>query len=117
MLNITYKYNNLEEAKALTAVMDQKMTVLQKFVDEGSNVLCEVEFQKTAQQNSGQVFRVETNVTIDGKLYRADATEESFEKAIDEVKSELDKELRRSKDKEISMVRRAGRALKEKFLN
>lgn len=116
MLNITYKYNNLEEAKALTPVMDQKLTMLQKFVDEGSSVLCEVEFEKVAERNNGNIFRVEANVTIDGKLFRADATESSFERAMDEVKAELDKELRRSKDKEVSMVRRAGRAFKEKFL-
>lgn len=116
MLNIIYKYNNLEEAKALTQVMDQKLSMLQKFIDEGSTVLCEVEFEKVAAQSSGNIFRVETNVTIDGKLFRAEATERSFEIAIDEVRNELDKELRRSKDKEVSTMRRAGRAFKEKFL-
>ena len=116
MLNTTYKYNNLEEAKVLAPVMDQKLTMLQKFVEEGSSVLSEVEFEKVAPGKNGAIFRVEANITIDGKLHRAEATEESFEKAMDEVKNELDKELRRAKGKETSMMRRAARRIKERFL-
>lgn len=116
MLNVTYKYNDIEEAKALAPVADVKMhQVLQKFVDEGLSVLCEVEFEKIANHQNGKIFRVEANVTIGGTLYRADASEESFEKAIDEVRDELDKELRRSKGKQQSLLKRAGRKLKEKL--
>jgi ribosomal subunit interface protein len=116
MLNINYKYNDLEEAKILAPVMDAKLQVLQKFIDEGTSVFCEVEFEKVSGQHSGRIFRVEVNATVGGKLYRADATEESFEKAIDEVRNEIDKELRRAKGKESSILKRAGRKLKETLL-
>lgn len=113
MVNITYKYNDLEEAKALTSLVESKLNVLQKFTSPDSSVLCEVEFEKVTAQQTGQVFRFEVNTTIDGKLYRADAVETSFEKAIDEVRSELDKELRRAKSKENSVLRRAARKFKK----
>lgn len=114
MLNVTYKYNDLEEAKALAPVMDAKMQhVLQKYIDEGSVVLCEVEFEKVSDHQSGKIFRVEANVSVDGALMRAEAVEDSFEKAIDEVRDEVDKKLRRTKGKQQSMLRRAGRKLKE----
>ena len=117
MLNVTYKYNDLEETKALTPVMDAKMQhVLQKFIDDGAMVLCEVEFEKVSDHQSGKVFRVEANVTVDGSLLRAEAVENSFEKAIDEVRDEVDKKLRRTKGKQQSMLRRAGRKLKESIL-
>jgi ribosomal subunit interface protein len=116
MVNITYKYNDLEEAKSLKLVMDQKLAMLEKFVSDGVPALCEVEFAKAADHQSGRVFRVETNLTINGKMYRAEATEESFERAIDEVRSELDKELSRAKDKESSLLKRAGRRVKETLL-
>lgn len=116
MVNITYKYNDLEEAKSLTSLVESKLQMLSKFVSDDASVLCEVEFEKTAPQQSGAVFRFEVNTTIDGKLYRAEATEVSFEKAIDEVRSELDKELRRAKDKNNSLLRRASRNLKERLL-
>jgi ribosomal subunit interface protein len=112
MVNITYKYNDLEEAKSLTGLVESKLNVLQKFTSPDSSVLCEVEFEKVAAQQTGQIFRFEVNATIDGKLYRADAVEDSFEKAIDEVRNELDKELRRAKDKNNSVLRRAARKLK-----
>jgi ribosomal subunit interface protein len=113
MVNITYKYNNLEEAKPLTSVVESKLEMLQKFTTAESSVLCEVEFEKVAPKQTGEIYRFEVNATIDGTLYRAEAVESSFEKAIDEVRSELDKELRRAKDKGNSVLRRAGRKLKE----
>jgi ribosomal subunit interface protein len=116
MLNITYKYNDLEEAKYLKLIMDQKLAVLEKFVNDGIPALCEVEFQKVTGHQSGRVFRVEANVTVNGKMYRAVSTEESFERAIDEVKSELYAELRGAKDKEFSLLKRAGRKLKESII-
>lgn len=116
MLNINYKYNDLEEAKAVAPIMDAKLQMLEKFTTEGSSVLCEVEFEKIATHQNGKIFRAEANVTIDGRLYRAEAVEDSFEKAIDEVRNELDKELRRSKDKQQSMLKRAGRRVKEALL-
>ena len=117
MLNVTYKYNDLEEAKALAPVMDAKMQhMLQKFIDDGATVLCEVEFEKVAEHQSGNIFRVEVNATIDGTLHRADAVEDTFEKSIDEVRDELAKKLRRLKGKQHSILKRAGRAVKEKLL-
>lgn len=112
MVNITYKFHDYEDAKALTGLVESKLAMLQKFTTPDSSVLCEVEFEKIPSHQSGKIFRFEVNATIDGKLYRADALETSFEKAIDEVRSELDKELRRAKDKDTSLLRRAGSKLK-----
>lgn len=112
MLQITYKYNDHEEAKALTSVVEAKLSSLHKFIDDGAVALCEIEFEKVSPQQSGNVYRMEANVTINGKMHRAEATEGSFEKALDEVRSELDKELRRAKGKQASILKRAGRKLK-----
>lgn len=116
MLQIIYKYNDQDEAKALTPIVEAKLSSLHKFIDGNIPALCEVEFEKIAPQQNGNVYRMEANITINGKLYRAEATEASFEKALDEVRSELDKELRRSKGKRTSILRRAGRKLKETIL-
>ncbi len=115
MVNFTYKYNDNEEAKKLTPMMEQKLIILQKFIDDGSSVLCEVEFEKVAPQSSGDIYRVEVNATIDGTMYRAEAIESNFEKAIDEVRNELDKELRRAKGKRKSRFMKAARKIKSNF--
>jgi len=114
---INYKYHDLEEAQALAGVFDQKCSSLEKYLHGDENVTCDVEFIKVAPtQQSGKVHRVEMNLMINGTLFRAEATEESFEKAIDEVRDELDKELRRAKEKQETLDKQAGREMKEKML-
>ena len=114
---ISYKYNGLPKGDALATLMDQKLEPLGKFIPEGSNTVCEVEFEKVSPQQQGKIFRVEANLSIDGSLHRAEAVDESFELAVDEVRDELNKKLRRSKDKSQSMLRRARQRVKEKFFS
>lgn len=109
---ITYKYNGIEEAKSLVDVVEQKFTTLQKLIPSEAVTVCEVEFEKTSAQQHGRVYRIESNLSIDGKLYRAEATENTFEEAIAKVRDELDYELSRAKDKQDTLHKRAGRALK-----
>jgi len=112
---ITYKYNSVEGADALAKLTDQKLEPLGKFIANNASTTCEVEFEKIAAHQQGKIHRVEANLLVDGTLHRADAVEESFELAIDEVRDELSKKLRRSKDKSKSLLRRAGLQVKEKF--
>lgn len=103
---ISFKHNNLEETKPLTTLVEQKFEPLLKFIQPQSVMRCSVEFEKVGAHQQGRIHRVEANLSVNGTLYRAEATEDSFEKAIDEVRNELDKELRRSKDKRTSLVKR-----------
>lgn len=112
---ITYKYNSIENADTLATLVDEKLSTLSKFIATGTPALCEVEFEKVASQQQGRIYRVEVNLTVDGTLFRTEATEETFEVAIDEVRAELDKKLRRDKDKQTSLIRRTGHKLKEQF--
>ena len=113
---INYKYNDLSEAQALSDIVEQKCSTLEKYLHGGESVTCDVEFQKVAPQQNGQVHKVEVNLMIDGTLFRAEATEESFEKAIDEVRADIDKALRRSKEKHATLDKQAGREAKEKMM-
>ena len=112
---INYKYNGVAEAEALATLMDAKCTAFEKYIGDAV-ASCDVEFEKVTAQQNGKVFRVEANLMLDGKLFRAEATEESFEEAIDEVRDELDKELRRAKTKQETLHKQAGRAMKEQMV-
>jgi ribosomal subunit interface protein len=114
---INFKYNDLKEAVGLSDLTEQKMQSLTKFLSEDQSITCDIEFEKVAPQKSGQVHRVEVNLMVEGTLFRAEATENSFELAIDEVRNELDKELRRAKDKQLTLDKSAGRAAKEQMLD
>ena len=110
---IQYKATNTELDEGLARLVDQKFESLARYVGEETDVKCEVEFEKETAHQSGEVFRVEANLFLAGKLYRAEASEISFEKSIDEVRSELDKELRRSFKKHETLVKKGGRKIKE----
>ena len=110
--SITYKHNNLSETKLLTPLVEQKFESLKKFIPVQAVVLCEVEFEKKGTQQHGRVHHVEANLSINGIVHRAEATENSFEKAIDVVRGELERGLKTAKDKEGTLSRRAGRMLK-----
>jgi ribosomal subunit interface protein len=111
-MNINFNYNNHPETQALTAVTEQKLGSLKKFIGTDQSVVCDAEFDKVAANQKGSIFRFAVNLQIEGELYRAEATEESFEAAVDEVRAELDKRLRRNKSKKDSLGKRAGRAMK-----
>lgn len=114
---INFKFNDLNEAQELAIVVDQKMAVFDKYLHENQPATCDVEFQKVTSQQTGKIYRVEANLMFNGTLFRAEATEDSFEKAIDEVRDELDKELRRAKEKQATLKKQGGREAKEQMLN
>lgn len=109
---IQFKATNTTLEETLQDLVEQKLQTLEKFLEEGQDLKCEVEFEKVTAQQSGNVHRVEVNLYRDGKLFRAEAMEDSFEKAADEVRDELDKEMRRADKKHMTMVKRGGRAIK-----
>ena len=43
---INYKYNGLEEAQALTDIVDSKLEAFAKYLNEETAVKCDVEFEK-----------------------------------------------------------------------
>ena len=62
---INFKYNDLDEAVALTDLMEQKMQSLTKFLSEDQSITCDIEFEKVAPQQAGQVHRVEVNLMVE----------------------------------------------------
>ena len=111
---IQFKATNTEMDDVLQDLTDRKLRSLEKFIqDNETDLKCEVEFEKVTAQQSGDVHRVEVNLFKEGKLYRAESTQDSFEKAVDEVRDELDKEMRRAHKKETTMLKQGGRAIKD----
>ena len=108
---ITFKQTNVTIDDSLPNFVEQKLGALEKFIGDAP-ALCEVEFERVTHQQNGDVCRAEVNLTVNGKLYRADATAETFEKAIDIVQHKLDTELRRARTKQETMLKRGGRKLK-----
>lgn len=109
--NISFKYTDAEVNYELQNLLTHKLEALYKYFEEPT--LIEVEFRREAPKNNGDVFVVEVNCTVKGELYRATATKESFEKAIDAVRNDLDKELRRARKKRNNLFIKGARRIKE----
>ncbi len=110
---IQFKATQVQISESLKTLVEQKFESLEKYIGDETAVYCEVEFERVAPHQNGPVFRMETNLSIAGKLYRAEATRESFEHAVDEVRSELDRELKSARTKQESLMKKGGRKIKE----
>lgn len=110
---IQFKATNTHLDGAWQDLVEQKFRPLEKYIEGKSDLKCQVEFEKIVSHQKGDVHRVEVNLYAGGKLFRAEATERSFEIAIDEVKKEIERELGKNHDKRDTLVKRGGRKIKE----
>ena len=112
---IQFKATNVTIDNAWQDLVGQKFQSLEKYIGAETDTKCDVEFEKETGEhhNGGKLHRVEANLFLHGKLYRAEASEESFEKAIDAVRADLDRELAKAHEKRETLVKRGGRKLKD----
>ena len=61
---------------------------------------------------AGARYRAEGNLSVDGKLLRAEAMGDTLEGAVDQMRDELVRELRKSRGRERGLAKRGGTALK-----
>lgn len=113
---INFKFYGLSETQSLVGLIKQKFTGLTKYMRESDSATCEVESSKISPQNNGLVYKVAINFVVDGTLYRTEAVMESFEKAIDEVRDELERKLKVAKEKQQTRLIKGGRVAKEQLL-
>jgi ribosomal subunit interface protein len=113
ILNITFKHTNVSVDQSLDNLVKNKLTALDKYIGDETDVKCEIEFERLPSHKSGPICRVEANLWVKGSLYRAETTEETFEAGVDSVKDSLHYEMKKAHQKKDSLVRRGGRKLKE----
>lgn len=89
------------------------MEALQKFTQDDSTARLECEIEESVSvERAGAKYRAEGNLTINGKLFRAEAMGSTLEEAVDKVRDELMREVKHSKGKARQLLRRGGAALK-----
>ena len=111
---IQMKLSNTDSSEDYEALLDQKLIPLDKFISEDeTDVKCEVELERMTDHQSGKIFRAEANLYVGGVMYRAEATEEQMEKAIDVMRDELKRELRRASSKQATLNKQGDQEAKE----
>ncbi len=97
-----------QEARDL---VDAKFAKLGKLCGDTAKLSCEIE-ESIAAVRAGARYRAEGNLNVEGKLYRAEASHETLEGAVDRVRNELVREVRTSKSRTRRLARRGGALVK-----
>lgn len=115
-MKIIIKGTNIKLSPSISQYIEEKIGGLEKFLKKFNPELIEarVEVGKiTRGQRQGDIFRAEINLSINGQLFRAEKTEESLMAAIDLVKDELAREIRKYKDQQTTALVRGARSWKK----
>ena len=113
-MNITVKSTHQDLSLSMRELVEEKLSALEKMVGGPhvpATIECEVE-QSMAVERAGSKYRAEGNLSVDGKLFRAEAESGTLEGAVDRVRDDLQRELRHSRGRERGFLKRGGSALK-----
>ena len=111
---VNIKYTNLEPTPAIEEYLNKKLAKIGKFAErEQDEVILRVEVGKTTRHHqSGEIFRAEIQTRITGQDVRAVTERDDLYAAIDEAKEEILRELKNTKSKRDTTLRKSGRRVK-----
>ncbi|MFH1966573.1 MAG: ribosome-associated translation inhibitor RaiA [Patescibacteria group bacterium] len=115
-MRIIIKATNTKLSPSISQYIEEKIDGLDRFLGSYNQELvnAKVEVSKvTRDQRHGEIFRAEVNLSIEGRLIRAEETAESLLAAIDLVKDELSREIKRDKNKKTTQFIRGARSWKK----
>lgn len=116
-MNITIKAPKYPITRETEEMLEEKLAApLRLLGTNGNNALLEVELEDApAEGRSATPTRLVANISIDGRVFHAEAVKPSAASAADRVRSELESEIRKSRGRARRFVRRGGAAMKELF--
>lgn len=115
-MNKSIKATGIELTEAISDYCDKRFSAFDRFVSHvpPDAAKCDIEVGKTtAHHKSGDVFRAEVNLHIEGKNFFAVSEKDDLYAAIDEVKDEIVRQITASKDKSMTLMRRGSLRIKE----
>jgi len=115
-MKITLQGTNIELNQPIREYVDKKMGEMEKYISEGTLADMRVEVERTTfHHRKGDIFRAEANVKLPGRLVRVEVQEDDLYKAIDRLKDELPRELKRYKERQQDLQRRGKRSIKKRM--
>ena len=115
-MNINIKATNIELTDSIRDYLDKKMAQVEKFIKApDTEPIADIEIGKTTNgKNSAEdLFKAEINLQIGGDLYRYNAEEAELYTAIDKMKDQIIREIRKEKEKKRDFFRRGALRMKE----
>ncbi len=95
-------------------LIESKLSALDKLThrDETTVLACEIE-ESLSVERAGAKYRATGNLTINGKNFHASAMGATLEGAVDDVRDELAREVKKARGKATHLLRRGGSKLKD----
>lgn len=117
---INIKATNLKLTPAIEDYINQKIERdLAKFVrrlDEKGAAKLFIEIARTTRHHKqGDVFRAEADLRLPGKVLRAEAEEWDIRVAVDQIKDELQREIKKYKERRETKFKKGSKIFKEKI--
>jgi len=113
-MKMTLRATHLEITDPIQKYVEKKLGELDKYVSEGTMMEIDAEVARTTnRQQKGDVFVANANIVLPGALLRAETEHEDLYAAIDLLKDELQRELRRHKEKQMDKEKQEGLKRKE----
>lgn len=113
-MNIKITTTHFDKSQAVEDYVIKKISSLEKFIQDGEGVLCEVEIGKTTgRHKSGDIFRAEVNIVEPGNTQVYAVAEESdLYAAIDVVRDEAERAITSRKKKKGTLWKRGAQRIK-----
>ncbi|MDB5239020.1 MAG: Ribosomal subunit interface protein [Candidatus Parcubacteria bacterium] len=98
---------------AVSEFVDKKLDKISKLVQSDPSAICDLELARTtAHHHKGDIFKADIHIVGNGIDAYATAQHEDIYMAITDAKDEILRELKGTKGKRISIVRRSGARVK-----
>lgn len=114
-VNFHIKTKDFDLTPDVSRNVHEKLGVIEKYLEANGDkeILAEVEIGLVSKHHKkGDVYRAEINVQSEGELYRAVSEKGSMAEAIDDLKDQIGKVIRRRLGKKDSLFRKGGRFIK-----
>lgn len=112
MINYNIKGTGLAVTDELRSYVEKNLSSAEKFLAGDTTTHADVELEHAPLRDGGK-YRAEFTVASGGEVYRAEEWGSTMHEAIDLSARALAKELRHSRKKHITLVRRGGAAIKD----
>jgi putative sigma-54 modulation protein len=117
-MNINLQGKNMDITEAIHDYVIKRITNLGKLLTNIENTGREVSVyfnvaKTTNHHRSGNVFRADCTVMIDGKKFHSSSDKEDMNEAIDDVKENLFREISKKKNKKSALFYRGARKIKD----
>lgn len=111
-MRIKIQATNIKLTTELKDYAAEKIISLERFLPkfDPDSIIAEIELEGPSRHHrKGEVFRCEVNLSIGGKLLRAEERGELMTEAIDGARDEIERQVRKKKEKERTKFLRGAR--------